>query len=128
MSSNPQPSKRVFLLLSVLSLLFTLLVGLLLWSSVQTHSIQAVQQTLNEWRPLFTVVRWTGIAALLGYWPLICHWIATRQRLSFDEAKALVNARWRILIGLIVLEVILGQALLAKLVILLQGHIPGSMT
>ena len=128
MSSNPPPSKRVLLLLSIVALLFTLLVGLLLWSSVQTQSIQGVQQTLNEWRPLLALTRWIGITAVVGYWPLIGQWVAARQGFSFHETKALVDARWRILIGLIVLEAILGQALLAKLVILLQRHIQGNIT
>ncbi|MDN3519021.1 histidine kinase [Aquisalimonas lutea] len=58
--------------------------------------------------------RWAAIALVAAAWPSIARWLARGR--ADDESERLVRFRWRITEWLIVLEIVLGQNLLGRLV------------
>ena len=121
MSSNPKPIRKGFLLLSLLASLMALAVGLVLWDKVHTQSIQSLQARINDWRPILIGFRWLLISGLaLGWRPLV-QWLDYAGLMSGEKARQVQNYRWRIIGWLVVIEIVLGQALLAKLLAFTQG-------
>ena len=101
--------------MSLVAALLTLLTGLLLWNSVQTHSVISIREHIHQWQPVLSAIRWALISGLALAWPGICHWLVESGRVSVDKSRQLKALRWRIVGWLIVIELILGQSLLVKL-------------
>lgn len=118
--------RRSLLRLSLIALFFTLIVGFILWGSVKTHSIQSVQQTLNLWRPWISAIRWICLLVVVAAWPSLCRYSAKSLGLCTQKTRTLANARWRMALWLILLEVVLGQNGLSTLCSLFQVSITGA--
>ena len=113
--------RRWFVLLTLLACGLALGIGALLWHSVQTASIVAIQSRIEVMKPVFTAIRLLVIGLVTLSWPVI-----TRRLYRWghvDEAKAarLLSLRWRIVAWLVVIELMLGQNLLGRLLSALQG-------
>ena len=121
MFSSTLSKRKGLLLLSLTATLIALITGLVLWDSIQTHSIQSIRNHLDHWQPLLTAIRWTLIGGLALGWPLLCRlWIRTRN-LSHLEAHQLITLRWRIVGWLVVIELILGQGVFIKAMTMMTG-------
>lgn len=109
------------LVFSLLALVLTGLVGMLLMYRLQTHSMQSVSLQLESWRLLLAIVRWALLGMMSLCWPVLIK-ILIRIRL-IDESRhiAAANLRWRVVGWLLLLELLVGQGLLAKLIGLLTG-------
>jgi hypothetical protein len=120
--SSTLSKRKGLLLLSLTATLIALITGLVLWDSIQTHSIQSIRNHLDHWQPLLTAIRWTLIGGLALGWPLLCRlWIRARK-LSHLEAQQLKMLRWRIVGWLVVIELILGQGVLSKAMTMMTGQ------
>ena len=123
MSSKAPIMRRSFFLLSIIATLATLLVGMLLWSAVKTQSILTVQQTLDDWRPLIAILRWTLLMILAQCWPLIYRTNIPAEQLRTSRLKHWLSTRWRIMAWLFVLELMLGQNGFALLILFLKESV-----
>lgn len=122
---NSAVSKRKgVLLLSLIAVLMTLFVGFILWSNVQTHSVESLREYIDRWQPILAGIRWTLIGSFALAWPHLCRWLAQSGRVSNDKSQQLTELRWRITGWLVVIELILGQSVLVKLMALMAGR-PG---
>lgn len=101
--------------MSLVTALVTLLVGLLLWNSIQTHSVISVREYMHQWQPVLAGMRWMLISGLALAWPRFCRWLVGSGRINRDKSQQLKALRWRIVGWLVVIELILGQSLLVKL-------------
>jgi len=119
-SSKAPIMRRSFFLLSIIATLATLLVGMLLWSAVKTQSILTVQQTLDDWRPLIAILRWTLLMILAQCWPLISRTNIPAEQLRTSRLQYWLSPRWRIMAWLFVLELVLGQKGFALLITFLK--------
>ena len=113
--------RRWFVLLTLLACGLALGIGALLWHAVQTASIVAIQSRIEVMKPVFMAIRLLVIGLVTLSWPVI-----TRRLYRWryvDEAKAarLLSLRWRIVAWLVVIELMLGQNLLGRLLAVLQG-------
>jgi len=126
-SSKAPIMRRSFFLLSIIATLATLLVGMLLWSAVKTQSILTVQQTLDDWRPPITILRWTLLMILVQCWPLISRTNIPAEhpaeQLRTSRLKHWLSTRWRIMAWLFVLELMLGQNGFALLILFLKESV-----
>ena len=100
--------KSLFLLLSGIAALVA--VGLLLWGQVE--SMETMAGRLQTAAPWLTVWRIAAIVALIAAWPRIVPWL-TRNPAT---RRALLAARWRVAAWLVILELTLGQGLVAAFV------------
>ena len=112
--------RRWFVLLTLLVSGLALGIGAFLWHAVQTSSVFAVQTRIDVMKPIFIAIRLLVIGLVALSWPGI-----TRRLYRWghvDEAKAarLLSLRWRIVAWLVVIELMLGQNLLGRLVSELQ--------
>lgn len=115
MSSNRVRSRKGFLLLSLLAVVMTVMVGGWLWHNLQGHSMQLIRGQIEEWRPIFIGIRWALITILSIGWSPLCCWLADKGYLTTKNTTQLQNGRWRVIGWLLVMELIVGQNLIARL-------------
>ena len=113
--------RRWFFLLTLLAFGLALGAGTILWHSVETSSVVAVQTRIDALEPLLTGIRVSLIALLAIGWPWIVNALQRWGRLDETRAGNLLAVRWRILTWLLVIELVLGQNLLGQALSVLQG-------
>ncbi len=120
---NSLLSKRKgFLFLSLVALVSTLGIGVLLWGSVQTYSLQNLRQQVNQWQPILAFMRCLLIVLLAIGWPYIACFLVKLGLTTDERAQRLTSLRWRVVGWIIVLELVVGQGILVKLLALLAGN------
>ena len=110
-----------FFLLTLLALGLALGVGAILWHSVETTSVVAVQTRIDALKPIMTGVRLSLIALVAIAWPWFMSSLHRWGRIDVSQATTLLALRWRIVIWLVVIELVLGHNLLAQVLAVLQG-------
>ena len=113
--------RRWFLLLTLLTFGLALGAGGILWHSVETTSVVAVQTRIGALKPLLTGIRLSLIALVAMGWPWIVNTLQCWGRLEDMQAEKLLAVRWRIVTWLVVIELVLGQNLLGQVLAVLQG-------
>jgi hypothetical protein len=113
--------RRWFFLLTLLAFGLALGAGAILWHSVETTSVVAVQTRIDALKPLLTGIRVSLIALLAIGWPWIVNTLQRWGRLEDMHAEKLLAVRWRIVTWLVVIELVLGQNLLGQVLAVLQG-------
>jgi hypothetical protein len=113
--------RRWFFLLTLLAFGLALGVGAFLWQAVQTSSVVGIQIRIDVMRPLFTTIRVLVIGLVAWSWPAITRGLHRWGRVDEDGAARLLSLRWQIVTWLAVIELMLGQNLLGRLLTALQG-------
>ena len=116
-SSIQTMRRRWFVLLSLLAFGLALGLGGLLWQSVQTESVIALQERIESLKPIFTAIRWLLIGLIAATWPAILRGL---QHLDEAGRARWLSLRWRIVTWLILIELLLGQNLLGRFFIAWQ--------
>lgn len=113
--------RRWFVLLTLLTFGLALGIGALLWQSVQTTSVVAVQTRIEVMKPVFTAIRLLVIALVALLWPGVSRTLHRRGHVDEAGAERLLSLRWRVVTWLVVIELMLGQNLLGRFLAALQG-------
>ena len=113
--------RRLFFLLTLLTFGLALGAGAILWHSVETTSVVAVQTRIDTLKPLLTGMRVSLISLLAMGWPSIVNTLQRCGRLDETQTGNLLAVRWRIVTWLVVIELVLGQNLLGQVLAVLQG-------
>lgn len=113
--------RRWLFLLTLLAFGLALGAGGILWHSVETTSVVAVQNRIGALKPIMTGIRVSLIALLAIGWPWIVNTLQRWGRLEDMQAEKLLAVRWRIVTWLVVIELVLGQNLLGQVLAVLQG-------
>ncbi len=113
--------RRWFFLLTLLAFGLALVAGAILWHSVETTSVVAVQSRIDTFKPIMTGIRVSLIALLAIGWPWIVNTLQRWGRLEDMQAEKLLAVRWRIVTWLVVIELVLGQNLLGQVLAVLLG-------
>ena len=113
--------RRWFFLLNLLAFGLALGAGGILWHSVETSSVVAVQTRIDALKPLLTGIRVSLIALLAIGWPWIMNAFQRWGRLDETQTGNLLAVRWRIVAWLVVIELVLGQNLFGQVLAILQG-------
>ena len=113
--------RRWFVMLTLLAFGLALGIGALLWQSVQTSSVVAIQTRIDVMKPAFTTIRFLLIGLVTLSWPAITRGLHRWGRVDEAGAARLLSLRWRIVTWLIVIELMLGQNLLSRFMSALQG-------
>ncbi len=104
--------RRWFILLTMSAFGMTLCIGAFLWHSVQTSSVVAIQNQVDQLRPTLTAIRLLVISAVALAWPVVTQVLYRWGRVDESKAAQLLALRWRIVTWLLVIELMLGQNLL----------------
>jgi len=116
--------RKGFLVLTTLAALLTGVVGYLLMHQLQTQSVQSVQHSINAWRMALACVRWTLIAFVALGWNHLITRLASTGSITRSTVALLTALRWRAITWLVLLELVIGQGMLAKAVSLTVGAVP----
>ncbi len=103
------------MLLSLLALVLSAVVGMLLWQRVQTSSLEGVATEVEHFTTVMTLWRVGLIAGVAVFWRPIISVIAGRQ--CATPHAHLIAWRWRMVGWWIVLELVLGQELLNRFLV-----------
>jgi len=114
-SHNSANRRRGFFLLTLLASGLALGAGGVLWYSVETSSVVAVQARIQALKPLLTAIRVSLIALVAIAWPWLMNGLHRWGRLDAAQVVTLLAQLWRIVTWLIVIELVLGQNLLGQL-------------
>ena len=108
--------RRWFFTLSGVAAGAVMAIGVVLWQGVELSSLSVVAQRVDQAKPLLGGLRLAVIGLLALFWP----WLS-RLRHGLDDGNRLKQAhwmalRWRIVGWLLVIELIIGQNLLGRVV------------
>ena len=113
--------RRWFLLLTLLAFALMLVTGGILWHSLETSSVVAMQTRIDALKPVFTGFRLFLIALVVMVWPFLANGLHRWGRINEVQAATMLALRWRIMTWLVVIELVLGQNLLGQVFTVLQG-------
>ena len=123
-SSRPGSTPRTGVVgLSVLAAILTVGLGVLLWQAVQLSSVATVAGKIEAIRPLATGIRLGVIGLVAMAWPNLLKLAQRAGRLSNSHSDYLLAKRWRVVGWLLVIELVLGQGLLNRLIAYAPGPI-----
>ena len=113
--------RRWFLLLTLLAFALALVAGGILWHSVETSSVVAMQTRIDALKPIFTGIRLFLITLVAVVWPFVTSNLHRWGRIDEVQITTMLALRWRIVTWLVVIELVLGQNLLGQVLAILQG-------
>ncbi len=100
---------RGFLWFTGLALALSAIVGLYLWHWVQATSLKSVETAVSRLTPIMSIARLALIALVAGCWNPALLFYARHMRLDMKTRQRLMALRWRVVIWLMVLELVIGQ-------------------
>ena len=113
--------RRWFLLLTLLAFALMLVTGGILWHSLGTSSMGAIQTRVDALKPIFIGFRLLLIALVVMVWPFLASGLHRWGRINEAQVTTMLALRWRIMTWLVVIELVLGQNLLGQVFTVLQG-------
>ena len=112
--------RRWFVGMTLLAVILALLVGSVLWHSVETSSVATLQTRIGALKPVMTGFRIGLIALVALLWPVTVNRLQHWGRIEAAQAATLHALRWRVVTWLVVIELVLGQNLLGQVVAVWQ--------
>lgn len=112
--------RRWFVGMTLLAVALALLVGSVLWQSVETSSVATLQNRIDVLKPVMTSFRLVLITLLAMVWPVMVNRLMRWGRIEAAQAATLHALRWRVATWLMVIELVLGQNLLGQVVAMWQ--------
>jgi hypothetical protein len=113
---NKVPSLRrrwfVGLLLLAVGLIFA--VGALLWQAAELSSLPVVSEEVARLKPFAGVIRLLLIAMLAAFWPRLVDLAVRSGRIDATDRSRLLALRWRVIIWLSIIELMIGQDLFGQ--------------
>ncbi len=109
-------SKRPwFLRLCVLTIVSAILIGTVLMLSLKSTSIESLQSSIDDYRIKMTAIRLIIIGLVALIWPALVRSTERSGAISIERSTELKKFRWRFISWLLVIELLLGQNLLWRL-------------
>ena len=122
-SSAMAVNRRGLLGLSVLAVGLTAGVGVLVWQAVELSSMAQVAAGVDELKPAATAIRLALIGLVAALWPWLIGLANRAGRIGEQQRDDLLAQRWRLLGWLLVVELVLGQDLLARFFAATKGAV-----
>jgi hypothetical protein len=110
-----------FISLSPLALVAVLVVGNLLWQALELSSVENVSRRVEHLSQVAALIRLGLIAGVIGLWPQLISWACARGGCTEHRRADLLAQRWRLLGWLLLIELLLGQRLIGRLLSLVTG-------
>ena len=121
MSGSPRVRRKGLVFFTAMAVLLTAGAGFLLMHRLQIESVQSIQQDIQAWQPVLGAVRITVILLVALGWNRLPAMLAGTGMLHPARAGQLAALRWRIVAWMVVLEGVLGQGVLVRIVQLVTG-------
>jgi hypothetical protein len=113
-SKVPSMRRRWFVGLSILAVVLIFAVGALLWQAAELSSLSAVSEQVSRLKPFAGAIRLLLIGMLAVFWSRLVD-LATRYgRIDATDRSQLHALRWRMIIWLLIIELMIGQDLFGQ--------------
>jgi hypothetical protein len=89
-------------------------IGGLLWQAVELSSMAQVAVRVEELKPVATAIRLALIGLVAALWPWLIGLANRAGRIGEQQRDDLLAQRWRLVGWLLVIELVLGQDLVAR--------------
>ena len=122
-SKVPSIRRRWFVGLSILAVGLIFAVGALLWQVAELSSLSAVSEQVARLKPFAGVIRLMFIAVLAVLWPWLVNLATRTGRVDVTERSRLHALRWRVIIWLLIIELMIGQDLFGRFFLATSGTV-----
>ena len=122
-SKVPSIRRRWFFGSSILAVGLIFAVGVLLWQAAELSSLSAVSEQVARLKPFAGVIRLLFIAVLAALWPRLVDLAARYGQVDAAERSQLQALRWRVIIWLLIIELMIGQDLFGQFLQITSGPV-----
>lgn len=102
-------SRSWFLRLSFLAFAMTLLIGSILLRASNQNGVSLLASDIESLQPVIVAIRWSLVLVLIVSWPSLVRRAASRGYFSDGGTQAMHAARWRCLLWIVCLELLVGM-------------------
>ena len=113
-NSLPSMRRHWFVGLSLLSVALTAVLGVLLWYSAERYLLSAVSEQIQWLKPLAGATRLLLIGLLAAIWPRLVDLAVQYGQVDTTARPRLVALRWRVVVWLLIIELLIGQDLINR--------------
>jgi hypothetical protein len=107
--------RRWLITSSLVAALAAIVFGVLLWNAGELSSLAAVSERVEEAKPLMSALRLALIGLLAALWPWLPR-LGVRLGAATETARGWMALRWRIVVWLLAIELIVGLNLFGRLI------------
>ena len=115
--------RRWFVGLSLLAVALIFAVGALLWQAAELSSLSAVSDQVARLKPFGGAIRLLLIAMLAALWPRLVDLAIRAGRFDVTDHSQLLALRWRVVIWLLIIELMIGQNLFGRFFLAASGPV-----
>ena len=115
--------RRWFIGLSFLAVGLIFAVGALLWQAAELSSISTVSEQVARLKPFAGATRLLLIGALAALWPRLVDLAVRYGRVDAAERSKLRALRWRVVVWLLIIELIIGRNLFSQFLLATSGAV-----
>ena len=113
--------RRGLLALSLLAVVLTVGAGVLLWQAVDLSSVSRASAQVEQLKPAASGIRLALIGLVASLWPRLVHLACRDGRVDESRRDDLLMQRWRVAGWLSVIELVLGQNLFGRFLVVMTG-------
>ena len=101
--------------LAMLTVVLALIIGAVLMYALKASTVAAVQSSIDSYTPYLMGLRLLAIALIAYAWPKLIRYAQHSGRISTELETQLQSWRWRMVSWLLIIELLLGQNLVGRL-------------
>lgn len=113
--------RRWVLRMTFLTIALALVIGSILMYAVQLSSINIVQGQLDTYESWLSALRFAFIGCVALSWSPIVRYLHSSNRIYEIRMRDLLALRWPVIAWMLILEVLIGQNLVGRLIAALSG-------
>ena len=122
-SKVPSMRRRWFVGLSLLAVGLIFAAGAILWQAAELSSLSIVSEQVARLKPFAGVIRLLFIAVLAAFWPRLVDLAVCSKQVGAAERSQLHALRWRVIIWLLIIELMIGQDLFGRFFLATSGPV-----
>jgi len=113
--------RRWFLRLCALTIVSAIVIGAVLMLLLNSTSLESLQSSIDDYRTKMTAIRLTIVGLIALIWPRFVRSTELTGAISIERSTELKQLRWRIIAWLLLIELLLGQNLIWRLLQTVDG-------
>jgi len=122
-SKAPSMRRRWFIGLSFLAVGLIFAVGALLWQAAELTSLTTVSEQVARLTPFAGAIRLLLIGILAALWPRLVDLACRYGRVHAAERSKLYPLRWRVVVWLLIIELMIGRDLFSGFLLATGGAV-----
>ena len=122
-SKVPYMRRRWFVGLSLLAVGLIFAVGALLWQAAELTSLSVVSDRVAQLKPFAGAIRLLFIAVLAALWTSLVNLAVRYGRVDAVDQSQLYALRWRVVVWLLIIELMIGQDLFSRFFLVTSGPV-----